>query len=38
MANDPTAQALIKTFNISDKIIKDASGSVVSVKVTAVKP
>lgn len=38
MANGPTAQALIKTFNISQDIMDKAVNSVVSVKVAATKP
>jgi SAM-dependent methyltransferase len=37
MANDPTAQAIIKNFKISKKDVKNIAGSVISIKVQAVK-
>ena len=37
-ANDPTAQAIIKTLEISPETLTEMASSVVSVKVSAVKP
>ena len=38
MANDPTAEAIIKQSKIAPERIKEAAGSVLSIKVYAVKP
>jgi arsenite methyltransferase len=38
MANDPTAQSLLKDLNIPAENINDIAGSVVSIKVSALKP
>ena len=37
MANDPTAQAIVKTSKIPAEIIKDVANSVLSIKVSAIK-
>ena len=38
MANDPTAQAIIKDLSISPEMLTEIASSIVSVKVAAVKP
>jgi arsenite methyltransferase len=38
MANDETARALMRDLNLTDDALRDLAGSVVSVKVEAVKP
>jgi len=38
MANDPTAQAIIKDLSISPEMIREVASSIVSVEVSAVKP
>ncbi len=38
MANDPTAQAIIGDLDLSPEKVKEAAGSVASVKVSGVKP
>jgi hypothetical protein len=38
MANDPTAQALIKKLNLPEEEIKDTANSVASIKVRGIKP
>ena len=38
MANDPTAQAIAKDLNVSQQELQDMADSVLSIKVSAVKP
>jgi hypothetical protein len=38
MANDPTAQAIIKDSGISPEKMKEFASSVLSIKVSGVKP
>ncbi len=38
MANDPTAQAIIKELNLPEEEIKDTANSVASIKVRGIKP
>jgi hypothetical protein len=38
MANDPTAQAIVKTAEIPTKAIKQIANTVASVKVSGIKP
>jgi len=38
MANDPTAQAVIKKLNLPEEEIKDTANSVASIKVRGIKP
>ena len=38
MLNDPAAQAIIKLLKISPEVINDFAGSVLSAKVSAVRP
>jgi len=38
MANAPTAQAIVKDLSISPEMIREVASSIVSVKVSAVKP
>lgn len=38
MTNDPTAQTVMKDLNISSEVLENIAGTVVSVKVYAVKP
>ncbi len=38
IVNDPTAKALIESFNISPELIREVASSILSIKVNGVKP